>query len=416
MRRLLRAVAVDAGLLGRRREFRLLFSAQAVSFLGSTMTRVALPFQVYALTGSPFAVGALGAVEVIPLIAVALLSGALADAVDRRRMVVAAEAGGALVTGLLLLNAALPHPAVWPIYVLGALGGACYALLRPPLDALIPQVVERDELTTAAALDGALIGTMAAVGPAFAGVLIAAVGVEAPLVLDLATFVVSAGLLAQLDPHPPAEPRRMRPLADVREGLAYARSRPELLGTYLIDLNAMIFGLPVALFPAIAPALGGPRALGALYAAPAAGAALVSLAGGWTCRVRRQGRAIALAAAGWGAAIVVFGFADALVPALLALAVAGGMDAVSGVFRMTIWNDTIPTGMRGRLAGVEMVSWGAGPGLGDLEAGAVAGVTSVRTAVVSGGVLCIAGSAALAAAIPALWRYEPSPDDQSGGS
>ena len=298
--------------------------------------------------------------------------------------------------------------------MLAALGAACYALLRPPLDALIPQVVERDELPTAAALSAVQIGVMAAAGPALAGLLIAAGDVRLPLALDLVTFVVSAGLLARLDPHPPAEARRVRPLADIGEGLAYARSRPELLGTYLIDLNAMIFGLPVALFPAIAPAFGGPSALGALYAAPAVGAAVVSLGAGWTRHVRRQGRAITLAAAGWGAAIVVFGLTSALVPALLALAVAGGMDAISGVFRSTLWNDTIPTAVRGRLAGVEMVSWGAGPGLGDLEAGAVAGLTTVRTAVVSGGLLCVIGSGALAAALPALWRYEP--EDQSAGS
>ena len=168
MRRLLRAVALDAGLLRRRRGFRLLVSAQAVSYLGSMMTRVALPFQVYELTGSPFAVGALGAIQVVPMLAVALLSGAYADVLDRRRMVVGAEAGGALVAAGLLLNATLDDPLLWAIYAAAALGAGFYALLRPPLDSLVPRVVERDELTNAAAVQGVLAGLTFAAGPAMA--------------------------------------------------------------------------------------------------------------------------------------------------------------------------------------------------------------------------------------------------------
>jgi MFS family permease len=404
--RLLRLVAVDAGLLRRRRGLRLILAAQSVSYLGSTMTRVALPFLVYELTRSPFAVGLLGAVEVVPMLVVALLSGAYADAVDRRRLVVAAEIGGSLVAAVLLVNAALPDPQLWLIYVGAAAGTAFYALLRPPLDALIPRVVERDELSTAAALGGVVVGVVFMAGPAVAGVLIAATDVRVPLALDVASFAASAALLWRLPSFAPAEARRAEPVRDVREGLAYAGSRPELLGTYLVDMNAMVFGMPQALFPAIAVGLGGPKALGALYAAPAVGALLVSLTSGWTTRVRRQGRAILLAASGWGLAIAAFGLVDALAPALVLLAVAGGMDAVSGVFRSTLWNATIPDAMRGRLAGVEMVSWASGPGLGDLEAGAVAGLISVRAAVVSGGVICVAGSAALGAALPALWRYD----------
>lgn len=397
---------VDAGLLRRRRDFGLLVGAQTVSSFGSTLTQVALPFQVYALTGSPLAVGLIGIAEVVPMLAVALVAGAYADAVDRRRLVVAAEVGGALVAAVLLANALLPDPQVWVLYVAAAAGSACYALLRPPLDALVPRVVEREELGAAAALDFLVTNVVFAVGPALAGVLIAALDVRAAYAVDLVSFALSALLLSRLRAAPPAEARRVAPIKDVGEGLRYAVSRPELLGSYLVDVNAMVFGMPQALFPAVAVGLGGPEALGLLYAAPAVGAALASVTSGWTGNVRRQGRGIVLAAAGWGVAMVAFGLTEALVPALLCLAAAGACDAISGVFRSVLWNTTIPDAMRGRLAGIEMVSWASGPGLGNLESGAVAAATSVRTAIVSGGALCVVGCGALAAALPALWRHE----------
>jgi MFS family permease len=396
----------DLSLLGRRREFRLGLTARGISLLGSEFAIVAIPFQVYELTGSAFAVGAVGLVESVPLVVVALYAGALADAVDRRRMVVIAELGGAVVALALLLNTALADPMLWLMYVGAGAGVACYALLRPPMDAIIPRTVEPHELTAAVGFEGIQFNLTAVVGPALAGVVLAATSVPVLFAVDLATFAISAALLARLPSYAPAEPRQVRPWADIREGFAYARSRQELVGSYVVDLVAMIFALPSALFAALAPELGGPSALGLLYAAPAVGALVVSALSGPARNVRRHGRAIVLAAAGWGVAIALFGLVDALVPALVLLAIAGGFDAVSAMFRFTLWNQTIPDGLRGRLAGLEMVSWGAGPGLGDLEAGAVASLTSVRTSIVSGGVLCVAGCAVTAAALPALWRYE----------
>jgi MFS family permease len=396
-------------LLRLRRDFRITLGARAISLFGSELTMVAIPFQVFALTHSPFAVGAVGLLEAIPLIVVALYSGALADAVDRRTLIVVAEVGGALVAAGLLVNASLSDPSLVAVYAGAALGTACYALLRPPMDAIIPRTVEPGELTTAARLEGVQFNLTAIVGPGVAGVLIAAAGVEVAYALDLASFLFSALLLSRLASYAPAQARRVQPLADIREGIAYAKGRPELVGSYLVDLNAMIFGMPNALFVALAPQLGGPRALGALYAAPAAGALLASLTSAWTRRVRRHGRAIVLAASGWGAAMAAFGFAESLPLAVVLLAVAGACDDISGIFRFTLWNQTIPDHLRGRLAGLEMVSWGAGPGLGQLESGAVAGLTTVRTAIVSGGIACVAGCAAISAALPALWRYE-APD------
>jgi MFS family permease len=406
-------LAVDVGLLRRRRELRIALSARAVSFLGSEFTLVAIPFQVFTLTDSPFAVGVVGLLEAIPLVVVAVFAGALADVVDRRTMIVVAEIGGALVACALIANALLLD-SLAVIYAAAVLGSACYALLRPPLDAIIPRTVEPAELPAAAALDGIQFNFAAIAGPASAGVLLAATSVELLYALDVASFVVSAALLSRLPSYAPEEARKIRPLADIREGVTYARSRPELVGTYVIDLNAMIFGMPNALFVAVAPSFGGATALGFLYAAPAVGALLASATSGWMTHVSRHGRAIVLAAAGWGAAITAFGFADSLPLALVLLAVGGACDDISAIFRMTLWNQTIPDRLRGRLAGLEMASWGGGPGLGQLESGAVAGLWNVRGAIVSGGVACMAGSAAITAALPALWRYEAPPGSAPG--
>jgi MFS family permease len=206
-------------------------------------------------------------------------------------------------------------------------------------------------------------------------------------------------------PPPPAdaEPPSLRTITD---GVRYAVSRQELIGTYLVDMNAMFFGMPMALFPAIAKGYGGAEVLGLLYAAPSVGSIVVTLTSGWTRHVHRHGRAVVYGAAAWGLAIVGFGFADALWLALACLAVAGGMDTISGIFRSAMWNETIPDHLRGRLAGVEMISWSSGPLLGDAEAGIVAALTTVRTSVVAGGIACVAGTAALALALPRFWSYD----------
>jgi MFS family permease len=219
--------------------------------------------------------------------------------------------------------------------------------------------------------------------------------------------VVALIAFAGLTAVPPADNQLQPGLRGLREGLSYARSRPELLGSYLIDLAAMFFGAPYALFPAYAAQLGGPAVLGMLYAAPAVGAAMVNLSAGWTRHVHKHGRAIVLAVCAWGGAIAAFGLTPGLWWGLAALAVAGGADMVSGIFRMTMWNQTIPARLRGRLAGLEMISYTTGQPLGNVESGLVASLTgSVRVAIVSGGVLCIAGAAAVAAALPMLWRYD----------
>ncbi len=403
--RILRALAVDADLLRRRRELRLLIFGQATSLLGSMITLVAVPVQVYELTGSTVAVGLLGIAEFVPILVLALVGGALADAFDRRRLVMLAEVGAIVAVGGLVLNATLEDPHVWFLYVAAALIAGFSAIRRPPLDAMLPRLVERDELKAASALSWGVSNLASLAGPAVAGVLIASAGYGVTYAVDLATFVISLAALAAMRTPPPTE-RQPLGLKAIVEGLQFARSRQELLGTYLVDMVAMFFAMPMALFPALAADYGGGAVVGLLYAAPSAGAVIVLAASGWTARVHRHGRAVVLAACGWGVAIAAFGLAHELWLALFFLALAGGADAISGVFRATIWNETIPDRLRGRLAGLEMISWSSGPLLGNAEAGAAAALLGLRASVVAGGVVCVGGIAALTAAMPRLWSYD----------
>lgn len=412
LHRLLGAVAVDAGLLRRNDQLRRLLGAQAVSLAGSMVTFVALPLQAYALTGSTLTVGLLGIAEFVPLVALALVGGSLADVLDRRRMILRADLAAAAVCLGLLVNALLADPRLWVLFAGAALFAACDALRRPPLDALVPRLVAREDLKATFALTSIVFDVAQVAGPALGGVLIAVAGYEATYAVDLASFLVSAALVLRLRAIPAAldeatTPRGLRAgVLRVREGVRYARGRPELLGTYLVDVNAMLFAMPFALFPALAQRYGSASTAGLLYAAPAVGAVVASLTSGWTAHVHRHGRAVALAAAGWGVAIAAFGLAGPLWLALVFLAVAGAADGVSGLFRATIWNETIPDALRGRLAGLEMLSWSSGPALGNARAGAVAGLGSVRVAIWSGGVLCVAGTAGLVGLLPRFWAYD----------
>jgi MFS family permease len=405
-RRGVRSLAIDTGPLRRHREFRLLFAGQVVTFLGSMITYVAVPYQVYTLTGSSFLVGMLGLVEFVCMISMAFLAGALADSVDRRRMVQVTELAMLLTSGLLLGNALLPHPSVAVLFVAVGLTMTFDALQRPSLDALLPRLVPREDVLAAGALNS-MRGTVGMIaGPALGGVLISTIGLASTYAFDIVSFAFSLAILARMKAVPPP-PEAQRPsLRGIGEGIRFARSRPELMGTYLVDINAMFFGMPNALFPAIAASYGGAKVLGLLYAAPAAGSFLATLTSGWAGRIHRHGLAILWAAGGWGVAIVLFGLVHNLWLALLFLGLAGAADMVSGIFRMTVWNTTIPDHLRGRLAGIEMISYTSGPTLGNVEAGAVASLTSPRMSVGLGGVLCVAGTAALAVALPAFRRYD----------
>ena len=389
----------------RHRDYRLLFIAQAVSSLGTMVTYVALPYHMYALTGSSLAVGLLGAAELGPLLAVAFLGGALADSVDRRRVSLLTDLGltaGSLTLAMLAVSQSSPRL----LYVLAGWMAAVGALQRPSMEALVPRLVPSEDIPAVAALR-TLVGSLAMIaGPALGGVLIAAGGLRSAYLVDAASYGISLICLWQIRRVPPADDVENPSVAAVMEGLRYARSRQELVGTYVVDFVAMVFGMPLALFPAMSSTLGGPAVLGWLYAAPAVGALVASLTSRWTLRVTRHGLGVLTAAAIWGIAIVGFGFSHSIGPALGWLVLAGGADGMSGMFRMTMWNQTIPDAFRGRLASIEMVSYSSGPLLGHLEAGLVATLTSVRTAVISGGTLCIAGVVLCGLLLPRFVAYD----------
>jgi MFS family permease len=406
--RRLRRLMADIAPLRTSRDFRLLFASRTVTLFGSQATEVALLVQAKQLTGSAVAVGLLGAVELVPLVVFGLYGGALADRLDRRRLIRWCEAGLGCCAALLVVNASLPSPAVWPLYLIAAGLMALAALQRPSLEASVPRVVGRDQLTAAAALQSMSVNASVIAGTALGGVLATWPGPLAVYVLDTVSFAVSLGFLGRLGPLPAPEADADAPaggLAGLLSGIGYARHRPELIGSYLVDLAAMTFSFPNALFPFMAAQLDAPWAVGLMFAAPSAGAVAASATSGWAGRVRRHGRAIALAAAGWGLAITCFGLAPDIAVALALLVLAGGADMLSGIFRETLWNQTIPDAMRGRMAGVELLSYGLGPSAGQIRAGSVASITGPRVSLWSGGLICVGAVALTCAALPGFVAY-----------
>ena len=420
-------------------DFRWLLCSRTVTLLGTEASAVALLVQAKQLTGSAFAVGLLGVAELVPLAVFGLYGGVLADRLDRSLLLRWGEAGLGVLAALLLVNALLPHPAVWVLYVLAAAMTTLTALQRPSFDAAVPRTVPRDQLSSAAALLGVSGNASLLAGTALGGALAAGPGPQLVYAFDALSFAVSFVLLARLGPLLPApagERGPLRPdpggeldpllpatagppgpgrdqgerrpasgLRGVAEGLNYARRRPELLGSYLADLAAMTLAYPTALFPFLAAQLHAPWSVGLMFAAPSAGALAASALSGWTGRVHRHGLAIALAAAGWGLAITGFGFAPDLPAALACLLAAGAADMISGIFRGALWNQTIPDPLRGRLAGVEMLSYSLGPSAGQLRAGGVASLSSPRVAAWSGGLLCAGAVGLVCLALPGFTRY-----------
>src|SRR5579864_4992071 len=398
--------AIDIGPLRRHRDYRLLFIGRFVSFFGTMITSVAFPYQLYQLTHSVLIVGLVGVMEFAAILAFAFLGGALADARDRRSMVLLTEALLMVSSIVLAANAVVPRPQVWLLFVVAAAWGLLDAMQRPSLDAMLPRLVEKNELAAASALNSIRSTLGQILGPALGGVLVAAFGLGVTYLVDVASFAVGLVCLWSMRAIPPPADAVRPSIGRVLEGLRYAKSRQELIGTYAVDMVAMFFGMPNALFPAIAQLFGGARVLGLLYAAPAAGSFLFSATSGWTRHVHRHGMGVIVAATVWGVAIVGFGVAPNLGVALFCLAVAGGADMMSGLFRSVIWNQTIPDSLRGRLASIELVSYTSGPSLGNFEAGAVASIFTVRVSVVSGGILTVVGCVLCALLLPGFRAYD----------
>jgi predicted MFS family arabinose efflux permease len=405
--RLPRRLLIDLTPLRRSRDFRLLVGGELVSVLGNQLTTVAVPFQVYQLTHSSLDVGLVSITQLFPLITGSLLAGSIVDAMDRRRLLMVAQVLMATCSALLAVNADL-GPALWPLFVLPALSAGFSGLDSAGRNAVMPNLVRRSEVSTANAIFQALFQFGTVAGPALAGLLLAGAGVRFVYWLDVAGFGVAwlAVFLISPQPAPLGEGAHRPGLRSILEGLAFVRGRQAIQGAYLIDINAMVFGMPRALFPALAVSRfgGGATTLGFLYAAPGAGALAGALTTGWVSRIQRQGLAVIVAVIAWGAAITGFGLVRWLPLALVLLAAAGCADVISAVFRSTIIQLAVPDSLRGRLAGLQIAVVTGGPRIGDLEAGSVAAAFGNTFSVVSGGLACIAGALLLARALPGFRR------------
>ncbi len=405
-----RNLAVDVEPLRRSAEYRRLLGGQTVSLIGNQLTLVAVPVQVYALTRSSFDVGLLGLVALVPLLFSGLLGSTLVDALDRRKIAMTTSVGFTVSSLGLLLNQLTGAHLLWVLYVVVAFQALMLGVDTPARRAFIPRLLPTEMIAPANALQQISYNVAQTAGPLLAGLLIAVQGVGLAYLVDVLSFAGSAYALIRLRPMPAGEGARAPGIGSLVEGMRFLRGQPIVLTTFVADIIAMIFGMPRALFPALAEQHfhAGAGAVGYLYAAVAAGALLGALGGGWFGRVRRQGMAVLLAIVAWGLAITVFGLVTWLWAGLIMLAVAGAADMVSAVFRSTILQVAAPDEMQGRMQGVFIVVVNGGPRLGDLESGSVATI-GLEFSVVSGGILCLVGIAAVAALVPSFRRYEVEP-------
>jgi len=401
-----RKYAIDLSPLKKYRDFKLLFTAGLFSYFGSMITFVALPFQVKELTGSFWAVGLIGVVEIIPLIVFGLYGGVLADYLDRKKMIWFTEFGTLIATSILLINSLQEKPSVILIFVIAAIFAALSGLKRPSQDAILPRLVNHDDLPSASALMSLRWQFGGIVGPSVGGIIIASYGAGAAYFIDCLTFVISLALIWQVRSVPPLDKSTPPSMAGLMEGLNYAFKRKDLLGTYVVDLAAMFLAMPMALFPFWADEIGAPYALGFFYSSITFGAVLVTLLSGWMRNYPHHGRAVIIGALGWGVAIVAAGSSNSLVLVITCLVIAGAFDQVSALFRGFIWNQSIPDELRGRLAGIEMLSYLLGPLGGQARAGGMAAMSSLRTSIVGGGLLCIGFVSLIAAVMPKFRSYD----------
>jgi len=404
-----RAHLVDLTPLKISSQFRTLFFGKSISDFGDELIAVVLPFQVFQITNSVFAVGMLGLAQLIPVFVFPIVGGAFADALERRRLLTITYALLAGMSLLMAANAVSPEPMLWPLYVFAFLSAGLYTFNRPALDTWPARLLEPELLPSSSALDAGFGTAIGMLGPVTAGVAIALISPAGAFVIDALSFLAAIVAVRLMRPSPPSDETNEVNWEAIKDGFRFLRGKRSIQSVFLADLNAMIFGFPMALLPAVARTLDPAReaqVLGLLFAAPAAGAFIATLVSGRAKDVRRQGRAIMLAIVVWGAAIVVFGLSRTIWLSLLMLAVAGAGDMVSGIFRQTIMLAAVEDRYRGRLGGIGMAVWATGPSLGDVESGVVATLTTVPVSIVSGGLICIAGIGLLRWFSPGFWRYD----------
>lgn len=401
---------IDLTPLRASKQYRRLYTAGFITALGSQATFVAVPFQLKQLTHSTFDVGAIGLVELLPLVLFGLYGGVLADRFNRRRLIISMELVLMVTTMMLVVNALLAHPLVWILYLDAAIAAAASSLQRPSIEALNQLFVSHELQRSASALANVRFTTASIIGPALGGLAAVAFGPGSVYVANVVTFTFSVLLLLTLHATPPQLSSSVSDTAALREGLRYARSRPDIVGTYIIDLLAMILAFPVIMLPFVATRFHESYALAVLYTGLPGGALIATLTSRWTRHVYRYGRAVVLSAALWGLGIALFGFSSSLWLVLFGLAIGGGADSVSGIFRSTMWNESIPTEIRGRMAGIEMISYSLGPTAGQFRAGVMAAWTSLRFSLTFGGLACTGSVAVVTAALPSLWSFDARTD------
>ncbi len=409
-----RAWAIDTTPL-RNPDYRRLFWGVAATMLGQQMTLVAVPYQVFALTGSSLLVGVTSIVALVPLIVFGLLGGAIADSMDRRRLMLVTGVGSAVTSALLAVQALLPGGGnLWLLWVLTACVSGFSAVNQPTRSAVIPAIVGAEGVPAANALAMTVRQVGVIVGPLLAGVLIAVGDLFITYTVDALGFVVAVLLLRGLPtllPGRDAGPLRLgAALRGVWEGFGFLRTQPVLLMTFVVDIIAMCFAWPQAVFPELSEGryADSPNSLGWLYAGISIGALVMGLTSGWVSRVDRQGTVVLGAIVVWGLAIIGFGVAPSLWLAVLCLAVAGAGDMVSAVLRSSMLQLAAPEEMRGRMQGVFLVVVAGGPRLGDLRAGAIASAASVSAAMVSGGIVVVVAMVVVAVAVPSFWHFRAS--------
>lgn len=402
---MLKYLTVDITPLRVSRDYRLLFFGQLISFFGTMMSFVAINWQMYELTNSTAMVGYIALAEFFPMFILAFVGGAIADSFDKRKILRLTEIGQTLTTGLLLVNAILPNPRVWLIFVGAALHAGFAALQRPAFESFIQKVIPVEQMSAVMALNSMRYSIGAIISPAIAGVITTSFGVSIAYGIDFVTFAGTLIAVFMIN-FVPAPANAVKPsLKSIIEAWRYALSRQYLVGTYLIDIAAMFFAFPQALYPALAT-IYGENYLGLFPSAVAVGAFLASVTSGWTSKIHRHGLMITIVAALWGVAILFFGLSSNLWVALFFLMLAGFFDMLSGIFRGAIWNQTIPNYLRGRMASIEMMSYLTGPYLGSPKMGIVAEKFGVQNALISGGALCVIAIGILAVFLPKFLKYD----------
>lgn len=402
---MLKYLAVDITPLKVSRDYRLLFFGQLISFFGTMMSFVAINWQMFELTQSSAMVGYIALAEFVPMFVLAFVGGAIADSLDKRKILRFTEIGQVLTTGLLLGNSLLPNPQIWLIFVGAALHAGFAALQRPAFESFIQKVILPEQMQAVMALNSMRWSLGAIISPAIAGIITTSLGVSAAYSIDLISFGATIFAVYSINYVAPPQNADKPSLRSVLSAWKYGLSRQYLLGTYLIDIMAMIFAFPQALYPALA-VFYGKEYVGFFPAAIALGAFLASLTSGWTRFVHRHGLMITIVAALWGIAIMFFGYANNLWIALICLMIAGFFDMLSGIFRGAVWNQTIPNFMRGRMASIEMISYLTGPYLGSAKMGFVAEKYGLSPALISGGILCFIAVILTGICLPKFLKYD----------